>query len=235
MSRGQQLLELQDIENELRDNIGAYKKIQKKLGGASRIQKARQANKGARSAEKTARIRQQDMNLELQSLSEKISSSEERLYSGKVKNPKELNNLQLEVQLLKKHRENLEEQAILLIDEVDLLSEETAQTKKSYQRIKKIARQRQSQLQKQEKALKRKILELRGTRQEMQTTINAVDLEHYRHAQKQKNDTFVVEKLQEGVCSACHVMVSVSKRDMIERTDKLGTCGNCGRILVAYS
>ncbi|MBA3533514.1 MAG: hypothetical protein H0T73_16470 [Ardenticatenales bacterium] len=236
MSWGSQLLDLQEVENGLRDSIGAYKQIQKQLSETTPERQAREGYEQAIAAEREARARQQNLNLEWQGMIQKIDEEEKRLYSGEVKNPKELSNLQLEVEMLKKQREKLEEQALALIEEVDEWTSRAAATKAAYEKVEQDQRDRQISLEEQEKKLKRQISIRRAQREKMLVTIDPTALEQYRYVQRLKNDTHAVSTLREGVCTSCHIEVSAAKRDTVERvnseTTKLVTCGNCGRILV---
>src|ERR687893_250980 len=84
MSRRSRLLDLQEVENSLRDKIGAYKKIQKQLTLDSPVRLARVAYEQAEQAEGEARARQQALNLEWQGLIQKVDNEEKRLYSGTI-------------------------------------------------------------------------------------------------------------------------------------------------------
>lgn len=232
MSRGAHLLELQDIESDLRAKLEQYRKIQRLLGESTPVRKARLAFEQAEAEEQAARARQQDINLEWQGVRTKVDSEEKLLYGGTVRNPKELTNLELEVEMLKKQQAKLEEQALALIEEVDQLAQVTASAKAAYETIEQESRTRQTDLEAKENQLKRYIAGRRKVRDEMIGTVDPVDLEQYRYVQKQKNDTRAVATLRDGVCSSCHIQVSQAKRETVERTSNLVTCGNCGRILV---
>ena len=163
---------------------------------------------------------------------QKVDAEEKRLYDGSIRNPKELTNLELEVEMLKKQQARLEEQALALIEEVDHLSQTTAETKAAYEMIEQDSRTRQSELESEESQLKRYIAGRRRVREQMIGTVDPTDLEQYRYVQKQKNDTHAVATLRDGVCGSCHIQVSQAKRETVERSNTLVTCGNCGRILV---
>lgn len=233
-NRGAQLLELQEVENDLRDRIAAFKKIQQYLTRTSPAQQARQSYEVAQSAEREARSEQQDVSLEWEGLIQKVDEEEKKLYSGDISNPKELENLQLEVEHLKKRRAKLEEQALELIERVDGLSQETASSKEEYEQLTEDERHKQEQLEAQQDKLRRYIAKRKREREELIKHIDPSDLEQYRYVQRIKNDTHAVATLENGVCGACHIEVSASKRNRVEREDKsdLVMCGNCGRILV---
>ncbi len=235
MNRGARLLELQEVENDLRDHIAAYKQIQKQLNLTSPVRRARDAFEGATSAERSARARQQDINLEWQGIITKMDSEEKRLYDGSVKNPKELEMLQMEVESLRRRREALEEKALGLIEEVDELAQQSGDAQSEYEQVEVNTRSEQAALERKEQELKRYISQRRRDRDRLLKEVDPTDLDQYRYVQRLKNDTHAVALLDDGVCSACHIEVSTSKRDSVERVDKskLVMCGNCGRILVS--
>lgn len=234
MSRSAALLALQELEYELRESLGRYKRVQKEREGSPEVRRARQAYEKAEEAEKRARARQTDLNLEWQQLLKKLDREEKRLYDGSIRDPRELTNLELEVEMLKKQRAKLEEMALELIQEVDQLAAETVQRRTAYESLDEADRAHQQAMEQEEKQLKRAISLSRVERDKLLGAIDEGTLEQFRHVQRLKNDARAVATLEDGVCSACHVQVSAAKRDTVERADTKGlvTCGNCGRILV---
>lgn len=236
MSRGNRLLELQKIEQDLQGRMGSYKKVQQRLATSSPVEKARKAYERRVEREKNARANQNNMTLELKSLIEKVKEAEEQLYSGIVKKPKELTNLEKELEGIKKRRDELEENMLALIDKIETLSNNANKAKLQYENVQVASSERQDALEKREYALKRYISRIGRTRKKILDEVNAKDLELYRYVQRKKGELLAVAKLAQGVCNACHVEVSAARRDKIERMtskDKLSTCGNCSRILVS--
>jgi predicted nucleic acid-binding Zn-ribbon protein len=234
MSRGAQLLELQQVEETLRQKIGAFKKIERVLAEETPVARARQAYEEAERAERHARAQQTGLNLELQQLNDKITAEEKKLYGGEVKNPKELVNLEVEVGMLKKQKDALEGQVIVLMGDIEDLGKRAAMAKADCERLEQESQAQVVRLRKEQDALKKEIGRAKRTREGVLERIASTDVEQFRYVQRMKGATFAVAQLTNGVCSACHVEVSASKRSSVERpTDnKLNTCGNCGRILV---
>jgi predicted nucleic acid-binding Zn-ribbon protein len=234
MSRGAQLLELQQVEELLRQKIGAFKKIERALIEETPVARAKQAYEEAVRAERHARTQQNGLNFELQQLSDKIAAEEKKLYSGEIKNAKELVNLEVEVGMLKKQKDTLEGQVIVLMGDVDDLAKRVAIAKTDWERLEKETTAQVAMLREQQESLKKEIGRAKRKREGVLERIDVTDVEQFRYVQKIKGETLAVAQLTSGVCTACHVEVSAAKRSSIERpTDnKLITCGNCGRILV---
>jgi predicted nucleic acid-binding Zn-ribbon protein len=234
MSRGAQLLELQQVEETLRQKIGAFKKIERVLAEETPVARARQALEDAERAERHARAQQVGLNLELQQLADKVSSEEKKLYSGEIKSAKELVNLEIEVDMLKKQKDALEGQVIVLMGDIEDLAGRTAAAKAELERLEQESAAQVERLRREQDMLKKEIGRAKRTREGVLERIDSSDIEQFRYVQKMKGATIAVAQLTNGVCSACHVEVSASKRSSVERpTDsRLNTCGNCGRILV---
>ena len=119
MSQARVLYDLQQIDTEIRTK-------KQRLGEVLRLQKDPPALVAAREMAQAAeaelhrwRARHNDLTLEIAGVSDKAQRSEERLYSGVVKNPKELNDLQHEVEALGRRRATLEDEALKVMMTVD--------------------------------------------------------------------------------------------------------------------
>ena len=122
MSQVQQLYQLQQIDTEIRQK-------KQRLGDVLRAQKETEALLAARKRMETAvsalqswQTQRQDLDLELQTLKNKAKSAEQRLYSGNVKNPKELADLQSSIDSMGRQRAALEDEvleAMIMIEDAE--------------------------------------------------------------------------------------------------------------------
>src|SRR5210317_1168749 len=120
MSQVGQLYSLQQIDTEIRSK-------KQRLGEVIQLQRETEeliaARQRAQAADEELSIwqtRQNDLNLELGSLSNEAQRTDNRLYSGNVKNPKELEDLQNKVQELGRRRAALEDEileAMIMIED----------------------------------------------------------------------------------------------------------------------
>jgi len=72
-----------------------------------------------------------DTELEQKAVEEKRAAEEKKLYSGTVRNPKELTAMQEEVEMLARQRSRLDEKIILLMDEVETAKQHQVVAKKA--------------------------------------------------------------------------------------------------------
>ena len=119
MSQARVLYDLQQIDTEIRTK-------KQRLGEVLRLQKDPPALVAAREVAAAAdadlqrwRARHKELTLEIAGVADKAKRSEERLYSGAVKVPKELTDLQHEVEALGRRRAALEDEELKVMMAVD--------------------------------------------------------------------------------------------------------------------
>jgi predicted nucleic acid-binding Zn-ribbon protein len=162
----------------------------------------------------------------------KIEQSESNLYSGNVKNPKELQDLQNEVAALKRHLETLEDRQLEA-----MLDEETAD--QANQAALNILEQVKARLANQNQALTAEQTdlnkELEKLESERQATLSPLDtslLAVYDDLRQQKRGVAIVA-VSEGACAACGTTLTPSQMQSARSTSQLYNCPTCGRILFA--
>jgi predicted nucleic acid-binding Zn-ribbon protein len=162
----------------------------------------------------------------------KIAIDEAKLYSGKIHNPKELQDLQQEIASLKKHQTTLDEDqliAMLLLEEAEKaqMSAETqlsaAQTTDMESKSK--LRGELSNLSK----LKERLI---AERIASQNSIPPGFMEIYLQLRKQKRGT-AVSLVTDGSCSSCGSTLRPAEKQAARSPQQITYCSSCGRILYA--
>lgn len=228
MSQAQVLYDLQQIDNEIRAE-------KQRLGEVLRLQKEPAALLAARERAAAARAdlqqwqaQHKDLTLEIASVAEKARRSEERLYSGSVKNPKELADLQNELEALGRRRAALEDDALLMMMEIDerkgilaVADDEVASRAGEFTDAGRIAPRAANPGAASQLATRK-----RGRHV---TLAEPALLKSYDAISRQKNG-LAVAGLQANKCLGCRLTLSSA---VIRAADqgKLVYCENCGRIL----
>ena len=162
----------------------------------------------------------------------KIEQSESHLYSGNVKNPKELQDLQHEVVSLKRYLETLEDrqlEAMLEEEEAEQINQ-TALNK--LEKIKaRLAKQYQN-LTEEQTGLNKDMERLEAERQAALSPLETNLLATYDELRKQKRGLAVAE-VSEGACMACGTTLTASQHQSARSSAQIFNCPNCGRILFA--
>ena len=229
MSQARVLYDLQQIDSEIRAK-------KQRLGEVLRLQKEPPTLVEARERAQTIttdlqqwQTRHKDLSLEITSLADKAKRSEERLYSGTIKNTKELTDLQHEVEALGRRQAALEDEALLLMMEIDerkgFLSNAEAEVKKlagDFSIASATYRQEQQSL-----ALHLNSLIEKRARQV--TLAQPPLLKSYDNLIRQKNGV-AVAALRGNKCLGCQLTLSGNVIRAVGE-GKLVYCDNCGRIL----
>ncbi len=162
----------------------------------------------------------------------KLQISESNLYGGRIKNPKELRDLEIEIDSIKKRIHSRED------DQLDaLLKVEEAETNHQLasgrmEEIKTRLIETQSSL-KGEKTQLTKITErLLKEKEAAHASIQAENLVIYEALRKSKRGT-AVAMIQENSCSACGTNIRPAEIQAARSSTGLSYCTTCGRILFA--
>ena len=100
MSLARQLHDLQEIDLALKSNEQAQVRISSQLGESREIARVRARLADVQDRLKELIHQQHSLEWEVDDLSVKVSATEEKLFSGRIRNPKELANLQSELNTL---------------------------------------------------------------------------------------------------------------------------------------
>lgn len=162
----------------------------------------------------------------------KIEQSESNLYSGNVKNPKELQDLQNEVAALKRYLETLEDRQLetMLEEERNEMAYRAALEK--LERVKeKLANQNQN-LTDEQAELNKDFDRLDAERQAALAPLSPDLMAVYNDLRKQKRG-LAVAAVSDGACAACGTTLSPAQLQSARSTAQLTHCPTCGRILFA--
>ncbi len=120
MSVVKELYQLQEIDLEIESDEQALAQITSQLGESQAVVKARIELKLKQQHLEELGRQQHAAEWEIEDLVNKLTTAEEKLYSGRIKDPKELTNLQHEVDGLRIRRNQLEDKALEIMDQVEL-------------------------------------------------------------------------------------------------------------------
>jgi predicted nucleic acid-binding Zn-ribbon protein len=175
-------------------------------------------------------VEQQDLELQQKSIDDKIAKFEKELYGGKIVNPREVENYQKEIGILKNQRAQMDERLIEIWDAMPPLKSEADQIETSIEAKKKElgetvqrARQLKSQLEAEFKSKS-------AQRPELAKDQNPTLLAKYEAIRKNHHGIGMAEVVKKRQCGACGTLLP-------ERTlqacldDKTVTCETCHRIL----
>lgn len=224
------LYDLQQIDTEI---LQAKRRLVDVVEGQKEpetVRAARTAAQAAAAALEKWQKQQRERNQALQDVRSKQKQTEDQLYSGSVKNPKALTDLQLSLDSLGRQRGNLEDElleAMIMVDDTAAANEAAAA---AWQEIETTWQQEQARLQQEQGELVARIKKLQQNRQQQITMIDADLLTEYERLIRKQRNGIAVVTLKQNMCQGCRVVVSANKvREAAE--GQLVFCGSCGRIL----
>ncbi len=230
MTQGADLYRLQCLDGEGDAKQRRLSEIKAALGESQALKQARLALENAQVLVRKWAVQQRDLELKAQGISDKTSRSEQRLYSGTVKNPKELADLQAEVASLQQRRKKLEDDLLEIMIERE--EAEATQTK-AQQHLDETQSHWslvQADLMAEQEELQKALAEIEQARLELLPSIEAGDLGTYQHLRRMKGG-LAVTQMTGDACGACGMAVSPNLKWQLRQEGRV-YCSNCERIIV---
>jgi predicted nucleic acid-binding Zn-ribbon protein len=226
-----QLYALQDVDLELAAKRNALEDAQGLIGSTEELEQV-QEEAALRAVElSVAELAFRDAEQEANDLGQKIEPLEKKLYQGTILNPKELDDLQKDIESLKRRRGQLDEAAIVAMDVLE-----------EAQRVEKEARERREAMERDHAAgqtdlhariatLEAEIAGLQEERNEQAADVEPSLLQLYdRVAQIRQNRA--VAKVAGGACQGCRISLPSSLIQRARNASNIVQCTSCERILL---
>jgi len=162
----------------------------------------------------------------------KIQQAEANLYSGNVKNPKELQEIQTEILSLKRNYLSLENNQFQIMMQIesdqnryDLLSKDLALAEQDFFSVNKVLIEEKG-------ILLKEINRLTAEKKAAENSISAPDLSYYNKLRLQRGGV-AVSKLFEGACNSCGATLTPAQEQAVKSPLQPFCCPSCGRMLYA--
>jgi predicted nucleic acid-binding Zn-ribbon protein len=162
----------------------------------------------------------------------KIEQTEASLYGGAVKNPKELQDLQLDVASLKRYLETLEERQLEAMIHAENAQKEMQSAKDALDRVRSNLIEQNRELTQESGTLTKELESLESERRAVITDLAQQTVVMYEQLRKQKRGV-AIAGLSDGSCEACGTTLTPSQQQSARSTSRLFHCPTCGRILYA--
>lgn len=228
MSIAKQLYQLQEIDLEIESNERALSRIARQIGESAEVVAAQTRLELASKRLEELEHQQRSTEWEIDDITSKLAAAEEKLYSGKIRNPKELTNLQQEVEGMKVRRHQLEDKALEMMEQVELVTTNVANLSKELKRLESEWRSQQQQFSSEMERLKTALSGLKHKRGLLLAKIDPQSVAFYHELKKQK--ATAVARVEQGTCSGCRISLPTSELQQA-RSGNLVQCSSCGRIL----
>lgn len=200
----------------------------------AQLEAAKVAEDEARSALHESQARLRTLELELQSAVGKAKKLEQDLYSGRVTNPKELQAMEQDIQMLSRQRGRLEDEMLGLMEQIERMLEEVRRIETERQTKERDLEAHLQAYRQRREELSAELETARGEREAFAPQLDADLLRRYERLRSRKDGVAVVT-IVNGVCGGCHFKLPERLVVDVKEVDVIRTCEECGRILYAGS
>ncbi len=223
-----QLYQLQEVDLEIESSEQALAQLASQLGESQAVVRTQTKLKSEQQHLEELGRQQHSAEWEIDDLVNKLTTAEEKLYNGRIKDPRELTNLQHEVDGLRVRRNHLEDKALEIMDQVELSTASVATLRNELKILENEWQSQQQQLSTDMEQLKTTLSDLRHKRQLLSAEIDPQTVELYQELKKQKGQA--IAKVEQGICRGCRILLPTTELQQA-RSDSLVQCSSCGRIL----
>jgi hypothetical protein len=230
MNTGFQLFQLQRIDSEIDSSQKRIDEIIAEISNNVIVEKAKAKVEECESELKEIRSEFNAIDHDIQQKKMKKSQSESSLYGGKITNPKELQDLQMEIKSLTRILAELDTQ---LMDKLVVLDKSEKDLEQCKAELKKAVSEFETQ-KSMLTAEKNKLESLIHTQNEKKNSlvskISQDMLGTYESLRESKNGVAVAE-LQDDSCSACGAFLTAGQCQQARSSSQLLFCPTCKRIV----
>jgi predicted nucleic acid-binding Zn-ribbon protein len=230
VSQASLLYRLQTLDLGIAQRRARLQEIEIVLGQDEAVRGARQRFEAADSALKPWQTRVRDLDLEIKSLAQKIQQTDRSLYSGKITNPKELQDMQEDIASLKRRQSQLEDELL----EAMMKSEEgqtaVAEAQRQLNEAQAAWAGSQVDLLDEKQRLEKEVADWQAQRQQAAAAVDLASLSKYEALRPKKRGQ-AVALLKGDSCVLCGVEQTSRIVQQVRQGTQLIYCESCGRIL----
>jgi predicted nucleic acid-binding Zn-ribbon protein len=232
MTSAADLYALQEIDLQRDARRGIIADVEIRLGETDELAEARETVEDSVSALDRLRRRQREFEGQLQDLDAKIKPLETKLYDGSVRNPKELTDLQKELDGFKERRDRLDEQGIALMESVDAGTKALESAQVEVARVEAEWEGDQKYLSETKTKAESELATFDKQRGQRIKGMDAGALGLYEQLRGNKQGR-AVSRVERGICQGCRVTLPTHLTQRLRVGKELVLCPRCERILVA--
>ena len=225
------LYQVQELELAIIAQTERIKAINIEMAGDEELNDAQAEFSQAQAAHEEAAKRATDQEHEIRALVDKRASSEASLYAGAITNPKELQDLQMEVEALSRRKTTLDDHMLHFILERDELGDALKAAEDRLAELSAAREEANIALQAEKDQLAAAVNDMLAQRKERAAEISAELFDMYRRMRASKANR-PLAPLQDKACASCGIEQNVVVINAISRSNDIVHCQNCGRILL---
>ena len=223
------LASLQNADREIKEKSGAKGALLAEIEKREEEVQAKNAELATVRAEwaEKDKLRQEKEQL-LQEESRK--ATDKRMRMNRIKNIKELQALQREIDQTKLSNAQLEEELIKLMEELEACAASLGAKEEELKKLEDAWRERRGEIEAQVVGIDRAVADASAVRQSIATQLNGELIGRYELIFSRRGGMAVVA-VSEGICQGCFMNIPPQLWNEIIKSEKLILCPSCHRIL----
>ena len=230
MSESLNLFRLQKLDSKIDQITNRLEVIDDTLNDNQKVKTAKKQHEKAQVNEKEKRIllRQIEDKVEAQRIKRKKTKTS--LFSGNVKNPKELQDLQMESESLKRYIAQLEDEQLEAMIILEAAEEDLKNAEQYLKKVKGASIEENAVLVGEKSSLEEEYQKLQRERDAVLQALSPETKTLYNQLRQKKRGT-AVTTVSDGGCSVCGQSITPGDLQSIRSSSTLVFCSSCGRIL----
>lgn len=232
MTSAADLFALQEIDLRRDARRAVIADIEARLDETQEVRDARQAVEDTEGDLQGLQRLQRSLEARLADLDAKLQPLETRMYDGSVRNPKELTDMQRELDNLKRQRGKLDDEGLELIEAVEETARLLAVQKEALRQAEDRWQREKAELVERKSAAEAEFASLEGQRGNHTADMDRGMLRLYESLRSSKAGRAVALVVR-GQCQGCHITLPTHLVQRLRAGGVLIQCPNCERILVA--
>ncbi len=224
------LYALQEIDSAVEATKASLTAVEEQLGESEDLIAGRQAVEEGRDALEDVSKQQRELEWQVDDLRPRLSDVEGKLYSGSVRNPKELGSMQDEANILRGQLRQREDELLDLMVRVEERQTALREAEESLTEVEGRWRQDQKELTSEKEKLEGELAGLEERRRQQTGLIEARVLALYDNLWERRQGR-AVAKVERGMCGGCRITLPMTVLQKARSGMDVVQCVSCERIL----
>lgn len=230
MSKAADLFELQELDLAIDAARASLEVVEEQLGRDEDVVEARQEVARWEATFAEVRRRQRDLELAAEGLRSRAAVVEKKLYDGSVRNPRELADMQQELDVLRRQLRGREDEVLNLMLQAEAAEGQLQRAQAFLAEVEGRWRREQEELRSRQAALNAELRSLEGRRAQQAQGVDATAMSLYGSLRERRQGR-AVAKVERGMCQGCRITLPTTVLQRARQRADLVQCTSCERIL----
>jgi predicted nucleic acid-binding Zn-ribbon protein len=232
MSELQTLFQLQELDLRSEERNAELQEIESGLGETDELIQARGRVETLRGLLHDQEQRLRELEWDAAEQNRHVAQDEQKLYSGRVRNPKELEDIQRDVQQYRARLSQIEDRELQLMTDVEATQADLQRAQAELARVRADWEARQRELGSRQSAVGEALAALRHDRRRLTAEIGSANLSLYEKLRREKRGR-AISRIERGTCLGCRIALPMGLAQKVRADRDMVFCPSCGRILYA--